>query len=119
LNDAVAALQSSAKAYDDALNLALAGMTVPDSAAKTDLVLLAAEHALTTPTGLPRRPWYRHQLYAPGFYTGYGVKTMPYIREAIEQRNWEEARTGIATVAQSLLAYRTQIDAARMALAGK
>jgi N-acetylated-alpha-linked acidic dipeptidase len=119
LNEAVAALQSSAKAYDDALNLALAGTTVPDSAAKTDLVLLAAEHALTTPTGLPRRPWYRHQLYAPGFYTGYGVKTMPYIREAIEQRNWEEARTGIATVAQSLLAYRTQIDAARTALGGK
>lgn len=119
LNEAALALQISAKAYDDALNLALAGTTVPNSAEKTDLVLLGAEHALTTPTGLPRRPWYRHQLYAPGFYTGYGVKTMPYIREAIEQRNWDETRTGIATVAQSLLRYRTQIDAARMTLAGK
>jgi len=80
---------------------------------------LAAEHALTTPTGLPRRPWYRHQLYAPGFSTGYGVKTMPYTREAIEQRNWDQARAGIVTVAAALVVYRTQIDTARITLSGK
>ena len=80
---------------------------------------MAAEHALTTPTGLPRRPWYRHQLYAPGFSTGYGVKTMPYTREAIEQRNWDQARAGIVTVAAALVVYRTQIDTARITLSGK
>ena len=45
--------------------------------------------------GLPRREWYKHSIYAPGFYTGYGVKTMPGIREAIEQRNWKEAQEQI------------------------
>ena len=48
------------------------------------------------PEGLPRRPWYRHAIYAPGFYTGYGVKTVPGVREAIEERKWDEAREQIA-----------------------
>jgi N-acetylated-alpha-linked acidic dipeptidase len=52
--------------------------------------------------GLPRRPWYRHTIYAPGFYTGYGVKTMPGIREAIEQRNWAEAQDQIYVTAKSI-----------------
>src|SRR5207302_2026481 len=64
--------------------------------AKTDLkalnaTLLQSERALTLADGLPRRPWYRHQIYAPGFYTGYGVKTLPGVREAIEQKHWREA----------------------------
>jgi N-acetylated-alpha-linked acidic dipeptidase len=52
--------------------------------------------------GLPRRPWYRHTIYAPGFYTGYGVKTMPGIREAIEQRNWPEAQDQIYVTAKAI-----------------
>jgi len=52
--------------------------------------------------GLPRRPWYRHSIYAPGFYTGYGVKTLPGIREAIEQRNWTEAQDQIGIVAKNI-----------------
>ena len=47
------------------------------------------EQLLTDERGLPRRPWFKHQIYAPGFYTGYGVKTLPGIREAIEERDWE------------------------------
>ena len=58
---------------------------------------------MTNDEGLPRRPWFRHQVYAPGFYTGYGVKTLPGIREAIEQRNWEEASERIELVAQMLI----------------
>ncbi|MEP7277929.1 MAG: M28 family metallopeptidase, partial [Bacteroidota bacterium] len=54
--------------------------------------LYQAEQQLTTEKGLPRRGWYRHIIYAPGFYTGYGVKTLPGIREALEQRNWKEAQ---------------------------
>jgi N-acetylated-alpha-linked acidic dipeptidase len=57
--------------------------------------LFKAEQQLLSDNGLPRRPWYRHTIYAPGFYTGYGVKTLPGIREAIEQRNWKEAQDQI------------------------
>jgi len=57
--------------------------------------LYKAEQQLLSVNGLPRRPWYRHTIYAPGFYTGYGVKTLPGIREAIEQRNWKEAQEQI------------------------
>lgn len=64
--------------------------------------LYRAEQQLLTGQGLPRRSWYRHTLYAPGFYTGYGVKTMPGIREAIEQRNWKEAQEQIVIAAESI-----------------
>ena len=57
--------------------------------------LYRAEQQLMSTNGLPRRSWYKHTLYAPGFYTGYGVKTLPGIREAIEQRNWKEAQEQI------------------------
>ena len=57
--------------------------------------LYRAEQQLLSDNGLPRRPWYRHTIYAPGFYTGYGVKTLPGIREAIEQRNFAEAQQQI------------------------
>ena len=63
-------------------------------------------------SGLPRREWYRHILYAPGFYTGYGVKTLPGIREAIEQRNWTEAQEQIniaATTINNLSEYLMKI----------
>jgi N-acetylated-alpha-linked acidic dipeptidase len=63
--------------------------------------LFKAEQALLT-AGLPRRPWYRHSIYAPGFYTGYGVKTLPGIREALEQRNWKEAQEQIEITAAAI-----------------
>src|SRR6202012_1210543 len=68
---------------------------------KLNKLLYHAEQQLLS-DGLPRRPWYRHTIYAPGFYTGYGVKTLPGIREAIEQRNWTEAQQQIAVVAKSI-----------------
>jgi N-acetylated-alpha-linked acidic dipeptidase len=61
---------------------------------------------------LPRRPWYRHQIYAPGFYTGYGVKTLPMIREAIEQKNWAEAEAGILRVAGVLEGFVKEVERA-------
>jgi N-acetylated-alpha-linked acidic dipeptidase len=61
--------------------------------------LYRAEQTLLSSTGLPRRAWYKHVLYAPGFYTGYGVKTLPGIREALEQHNWKEAQEQIGVVA--------------------
>ncbi|MGN6400749.1 MAG: transferrin receptor-like dimerization domain-containing protein, partial [Flavisolibacter sp.] len=64
--------------------------------------LYRAEQQLLSETGLPRRPWYKHTIYAPGFYTGYGVKTMPGIREAIEQRHWDEAQQQIKISANAI-----------------
>ena len=74
--------------------------------------LIQMERGLTDPAGLPRRPWFRHQLYAPGFYTGYGVKTIPAVREAIEQKQWAEAETQIARVGKVLQNEARMIDAA-------
>ncbi len=62
-------------------------------------LLYQAEQQLLLPNGLPRRSWYKHSIYAPGFYTGYGVKTLPGIREAIEQRSWKEAQEQIENAA--------------------
>ena len=74
--------------------------------------LYRAEQQLLSDNGLPRRPWYRHTIYAPGFYTGYGVKTLPGIREAIEQRNWTEAQQQIeidAAAVKKLAAYLSAV----------
>jgi N-acetylated-alpha-linked acidic dipeptidase len=60
------------------------------------------EHSLTIPGGLPGRPWYVHSIYAPGQYTGYGVKTLPGVREALELRNWRQAEEQIVIAAQVL-----------------
>ena len=75
-------------------------------------ILFNAERSLISEKGLPRRPWYKHEIYAPGFYTGYGVKTLPAIREAIEQRNWKEAQEGVNTVSQTIQVYNTQVQQA-------
>jgi N-acetylated-alpha-linked acidic dipeptidase len=72
--------------------------------------LYKAEQQLLSDKGLPRRPWYRHVIYAPGFYTGYGVKTLPGIREAIEQRNWKEAQEQIAIAAAVLNKFADYLD---------
>ena len=79
-------------------------------------VLLTAERALTRADGLPRRPWFRHQIYAPGFYTGYGVKTLPAVREAIEERDFTEAASQIPKVASAIEAYAAEIEKAASAL---
>lgn len=81
-------------------------------------ILFRAERSLVSQNGLPRRPWYKHEIYAPGFYTGYGVKTLPAIREAIEQRNWKEAQEGISAVTQTIQQYNTQVQQA-VSLLGK
>jgi N-acetylated-alpha-linked acidic dipeptidase len=64
--------------------------------------LLQAERALTSAEGLRNRPWYVHMLYAPGYYTGYGVKTIPGVREAIEQGEWQNAEREIVRAAAAL-----------------
>jgi N-acetylated-alpha-linked acidic dipeptidase len=73
-------------------------------------ILYKSERSLINEKGLPRRPWYKHQIYAPGYYTGYGVKTLPGIREAIEQRNWKEAQENIEIVSKTMEAYTQQVQ---------
>ena len=72
------------------------------SLAEVNRLLIESERRLTTPEGLPNRPWFKHQIYAPGFYTGYGVKTMPAVREAIELKQWKQAEQAIFVVARVL-----------------
>lgn len=75
-------------------------------------ILLQVERALINDKGLPRRSWYKHQVYAPGFYTGYGVKTLPGIREGIEERNWKEAQDNISVVAKTIEVYTNEVKQA-------
>ncbi|HLU99629.1 MAG TPA: transferrin receptor-like dimerization domain-containing protein, partial [Acidobacteriota bacterium] len=65
-------------------------------------LLLRSERDMTDVKGLPKRPWFRHQIYAPGFYTGYGVKTLPAVREAVEQKDWTLAEQSIEALAATL-----------------
>ena len=91
LDNAVDALTRAASRYEAALGRAKErGDTVLAASAMRDVnaELIRVERALTDAKGLPGRPWFVHQLYAPGFYTGYGVKTMPSVREAIEQKQF-------------------------------
>jgi N-acetylated-alpha-linked acidic dipeptidase len=120
LQNAVAALKKSAAGYGKAWSAATQGgkMPPPDVQVRLDQVLMKTERALTRPEGLPRRPWFVHQVYAPGFYTGYGVKTLPAVREAIEQRNWQEAGEQIGIVAKVLEGYAREIDRATAVLGG-
>jgi N-acetylated-alpha-linked acidic dipeptidase len=74
-----------------------------------NILLYTTERKLLQEKGLPRRNWYRHQVYAPGYYTGYGVKTLPGIREGIEERQWPEAQENIGVVTQTLQSYTSHI----------
>ncbi|MCC6327260.1 MAG: folate hydrolase, partial [Acidobacteria bacterium] len=104
LQNAVQKLQASAANYKSRAG--------GSSSAELDQVLYKTERALTRSAGLPRRDWFRHQIYAPGFYTGYGVKTLPGIREAIEQRNWKEAEEQIGIAAATIERFAAEIDRA-------
>ena len=75
-------------------------------------ILYRAEQALVHPDGLPRRPWFRHQVYAPGYYTGYGVKTLPGVREGIEERDWKETEEQIGRAAAALQRYAEEMERA-------
>jgi N-acetylated-alpha-linked acidic dipeptidase len=97
LQNAIERLGKSAKAYDA-------------SPTHDDNVAMHLEHALTRDAGLPGRPWFQHQVYAPGLYTGYGVKTFPGVREAIELRKWNEANEQIVVLAKVIDGYSATLE---------
>ena len=104
LEAALGQVREAADTYAAAYQgLAAAGFTLaPEARAQIDAALYSSERALTEVNGLPRRPWFRHHIYAPGFYTGYGVKTLPGVREAIEKRYWSETEMQIVKLAALL-----------------
>jgi N-acetylated-alpha-linked acidic dipeptidase len=111
LQNALAKLQESARQYDAASSTGNSALSIQIRQAR-DEALKQTERAMMREDGLPRRPWFKHQIYAPGFYTGYGVKTLPAVREAIEQRNWAEAEQQVNSVAETITRISTAIDRA-------
>ena len=100
LDNSLVQLRNLAEGYQKVYNT---GTQLPvEKQNQLNQVLFNAERSLISEGGLPRRPWYKHEIYAPGFYTGYGVKTLPAIREAIEQRNWKEAQEQIVIDAKAI-----------------
>ncbi len=109
LLNAVATLEKSSDNY---AALIKANPNPGSNLAPLNKLLFTAEQNLIVDAGLPRRPWFKHTIYAPGYYTGYGVKTLPGIREGIEERNWNEAQQQIEIVAKNIVQYSKQIDKA-------
>jgi N-acetylated-alpha-linked acidic dipeptidase len=104
LLNASATLKAAADTFDQAIANPknLARIAAPDTGARLDAELRTLDIAFTSSAGLPRRPWFKHQIYAPGYYTGYGVKTLPGVREAIEQHAWSEAEAQAAVTAEAI-----------------
>jgi N-acetylated-alpha-linked acidic dipeptidase len=114
LDNAVAKLELSAKAFDK-VYARLEATDDPGANAAQERVnatLTELEQSLTDSHGLPGREWYQHMVYAPGVHTGYGAKTLPGIREAIEDRRWDEANRYIGVVSRALNAYSARLDRA-------
>ncbi|HVO96622.1 MAG TPA: M28 family peptidase [Bryobacteraceae bacterium] len=107
-------LHDASQAYDTELNALMKRVSSipPEKLVKVNESLEHAERTLLLADGLPHREWYRHQIYAPGLYTGYGVKTVPGVREAVDAKHWEEANQQARRVAQALKAMVAQVEEA-------
>jgi N-acetylated-alpha-linked acidic dipeptidase len=114
LDNAADDLTRAAEAYEKAFSAA-SEANGPAINAK----LIQSERRLIDATGLPNRPWFQNLIYAPGFYTGYGVKTLPGVREAIEQKRWGEADAQIARVSKALQSEADLLDEAAKQLGTK
>jgi N-acetylated-alpha-linked acidic dipeptidase len=117
LDNAVDRLKRSAKAYDAAL--AAGGARLPaDKLAKLWTMTRDIDQLLLVDEGLPFRPWYRNMVYAPGRFTGYGAKTLPGVREAVEERRWDDANRYSGIIAGVLNAYADRLDQATALING-
>ncbi|HEY5339067.1 MAG TPA: transferrin receptor-like dimerization domain-containing protein, partial [Rhizomicrobium sp.] len=118
MDDAADRLKKSAAAYDDAFAKDSAGLSADQ---RTHLMALmqTIDQTLAPDVGLPGRPWFKNLIYAPGRFTGYGAKTLPGIREAIEEERWEDANRYIVLTAGVLNAYSDRLDQATAVLKGK
>lgn len=121
IQNALAHLKRSAKSYDATLNERMGSGRALDASTRESLdrILMSVERQMTYEEGLPGRPWFRHMIYAPGFYTGYGVKTLPGVREAIEQRRWELAEQYAGIIGDALNRAADALDRATGLLEGR
>lgn len=123
LRSAIKSLSASARRYERVLGKASSkgfeGLARGERLRRINQLLYRSERALTSREGLPRRPWFRHLIYAPGLYTGYAVKTLPGLREAIEQKLWHEVNPQMERIALALGRLASQIDEASRLLETK
>jgi len=117
MDAAVAKLKTSAATFDTALASKGAGLSAAQKK-KLGGLLVGQEQRLLRDKGLPFRPYYKNMIYAPGRFTGYGAKTLPGIREAIEERRFDDAVTYIGLTAQALGDYAAGLDAAAAVING-
>jgi len=118
LENASVALTAAADRYKKALD-ASRGKLTPDVTKQVNAKLISSERQLTDAAGLRGREWYRHLLYAPGFYTGYSVKTIPGVREGIEQKQYAEADAEIVRAAAAIQREADLVNAAARDLESK
>ena len=118
LETAVKRLSAATAAFDSAYAKSVGGLDAKRQAA-LERMMSGLEQDLTAPEGLPGRPWFHHMIYAPGVLTGYGAKTLPGIREAIEGRRWDEAQTYVGVVARTLDHYSSRLETGLSSLAAK
>jgi N-acetylated-alpha-linked acidic dipeptidase len=118
LDNALSKLRKSAKACDEACSKAVDSDFKSSEPKLTHLnaLLQGLEQMLVYSPGLPGREWYRHMIYAPGLHTGYGVKTLPGVREAIEMRHWPEVDQYMTIIAGVLNAYGDRLEEVKSAL---
>ena len=102
LDAALARLSTSAWKYEEALLKYQKGSLTTERKSEINALLRSVDQAFIYSKGLPRRDWFKNMMYAPGYYTGYGVKTLPGIREGLEERKWNEVRVYIKEVSKAL-----------------
>jgi N-acetylated-alpha-linked acidic dipeptidase len=115
LQNGATRLKSATSRFETAYAAAFAGDGPSLGTATLDslnALLRAAEHAMAPAEGLPRRPWYRQLISAPGWYTGYAAKTLPGVREAIEAKHWDEAEVQSAALGRALAREAEMLDQA-------
>jgi N-acetylated-alpha-linked acidic dipeptidase len=117
LESAVAKLKTSAAAFDSALSAKGEGLNKAQRA-KLDAVIRPLDQTMLRPEGLPGRGWYMNMVYAPGRFTGYGAKTLPGVREAIEERRFADAQKYVGITSQALNAYAGELDKATVIVNG-
>jgi N-acetylated-alpha-linked acidic dipeptidase len=111
LETAVGKLKASSSAFDAALAAKGDGLSKAQRA-KLDAALRPLSQRLMRDEGLPGRPWFKNMIYAPGLFTGYGAKTLPGVREAIEERRFDDAKRYVGVIAETLTGYAQGLDAA-------
>jgi len=118
ISRSIETLTRRAVALDEARAAAAKKPASPAALAALNAKIAQSEQQLTDAAGLVHREWFRHLLYAPGFYTGYGVKTMPGVREAIEQAQYQSAPAEIARVGKALEREASWLDAIAKMISG-